>query len=181
MVLSLWGRAGLVLLAFGVQPALASDAITTLDPALCDTPAMVDTGTRWSCPGHDGLAVVLFDIGTNVAVSFGADADKEPAASQFLPLTNMPQPQVQWRLDAQGAVLAAIQRHYVMAPQASGAEQDLSEVLVVTQVKSGATCIIGYADGKAEDGEALAEAKADKAGNIDCGQEPEKLGDFGLW
>lgn len=186
MHLSLWGRAGLVALLLAAQPVLAAEpqdgAFTDLDPARCDMPAMTDTGTRWSCPGHDDLPVVLFDIGTNVAVSFGADADGEKAATQFLPLTNMPQPRIQWRLGAGDRPIAAIQRHYVMAQEASGeGAQALDEVLVVTQVKSGATCIIGFADGKAEDGEALARAVADKAGDFDCGQEPEKLGNFGLW
>jgi hypothetical protein len=73
-------------------------------------------------------------------------------------------------------------RFFVDKGQGDAPEKQ-GQVLVVTQIKAGATCHIAYVDALANaDANAMAQKVADeKAGSFDCKNEPEFVGEFLAW
>jgi hypothetical protein len=176
------------LVLFAAVPVLAADiqsAYTDLDIEQCTTIQADDFGALWACPGYKGTPVRVTEGDLRNTISFGLDSGAERAAEQTMPPFNSLGGKIEWRIsnrEGQWKPFAAIVRFFV--DNGTGAEpQKQGQVLVVTQVKPGATCHIAYIDALANpDANAMAQKAADeKAGDFDCAGEPEIIGEFKAW
>lgn len=176
-----WLAATLILplLATAADAAGFDSVYTDLDLDLCTVMHSDDFGSSWACPGHKGYPVLVAEGDLRFMVSYGFGAPDEPAASQTLPPFNTLGPKVEWRLsNREGGwkPFATIVRYKLDKTDdfAGG------EVLVVTQLKPGATCQIAWIDATANpDANAMARAVADEKGfDADCSGEPEIIGAF---
>jgi|GEM_PF-5650272 len=176
--------AGLGLLAWGVGSALAAGTLsvpTELDFDQCTTISSNDFGTVRACPGYKGIPVMISDNNGRYAVSFGLTSTVEPAAKQPLPRPGYPDGAIVWRLanpTGKWAPVAAIVRYALDAGEGGPAE-----VLTVTRLGEGKTCVVGYVDATASTDAALpvAEMMADKSAAFDCSKPPEKAAGFKAW
>jgi hypothetical protein len=181
-------RAGLIIaLGLGLlasAPASAADfdsAYTDLDLDQCTVLQSDDFGSTYGCPGYKGMPMIVSEGDLRFMVSYGLKLGEEKAASQTLPPFNTLGPKIEWRLSNRGGgwkPFATIVRY------ATGGEGDpKGDVLVVTQIKQGATCQIAWIDAKANpDGNELARKTADAKGfDFDCSKDPEKVGTFKAW
>lgn len=155
---------------------------TDLDFDECTIMASNDFGTLRACPGYKGIPVLLDDNNGNIAMSFGLTSTTEPAARQRLPRRGHVDGAIVWRLGnvaGRWTPLAAIVRY---ALEADG-KAPAAEVLAVTRIAPGKTCVVGYVDATASSEAALpvAEAMADKSGSFDCGTAPVKAAGFRAW
>jgi hypothetical protein len=173
---------------FAAPPAFAVDiqsAYTDLDIEQCTTIKSDDFGSLWACPGYKGIPVRVAESDLRNTISFGLDSGHERAAEQTMPPFNSLGGKIEWRIsnkEGQWKPFATIVRFFV--DNGSGGEpQKQGQVLVVTQVKPGATCHIAYIDALANPGanEMAQKAADEKAGNFDCAKEPEIVGEFKAW
>lgn len=177
------GAAGLVLALSAPAAAQQFDsAYTDLNLDDCTVIAADDFGASWSCPGYKGIPVYVAEGDLRFFVSFGFGAPDEVAAVQTPPPFNTLGPKVEWRLgNASGGwkPFATILRYFTSL----GDGEKESQVLVVTQLVEGATCHIAYVDATANaDANELAREAADElAGDFDCADAPEVIGDFEAW
>lgn len=177
--------AALLLLMFLVPPAAAQQiesAYTDVDLDLCSIIHSDDFGSRWACPGHKGIPVLIAEGDLRFFISYGFGAPDERAAAQTLPPFNTLGPKMEWRLsNAEGhwKPFATIMRYFTERE----AGEDKGEVLVVTRLEDGATCHVAYIDAIANaDANTLARDAADDiAPDFDCGNEPEIVGEFEAW
>ena len=143
----------------------------------CTIVSTNDFETLRACPGYKGIPVMLRGEKQQVAVSYGLASTTEKAAGQFLPEGYLPVGEIDWRIsnrDGDWKAFAAILRF-----TAQGTNKP--DILVVTRIAPGNTCILAFVDAKANpDAMALAEAAADKHGfDFDCSHDqPEKPGKF---
>lgn len=139
-----------------------------------------DLGSVWACPGLRGYPVMIAEGDLRMFVSFGLDPGSEKAAQETLPPFNRLGNKLEWLRDAEDDTappVATILRWYTQREQGESEGQ----VLVVTQLKPGATCHIAYVDALANaDANALARtAAAEMAGTVDCeNQMPRIVGEF---
>ena len=173
------------LLAIGTTPALAQQVesfYTDLKLDLCTVLEADDFGVSWVCPGFRGVPVYVSEGDLRFYVSFGLNADNEPAASQTPPPFNTIGEKLEWRVAKVGGSLqpvATILRYAVSNAQGD----DNSDLLVVTQIAPGSTCHIAYVDAalNADANELARQAADDLAGSFDCADEPVRYGDFAAW
>lgn len=181
-------RAGLIIaLGFCVlatAPVAAADfdsAYTDLDLDQCTVLQSDDFGSTYGCPGYKGMPMSVSEVDLRFMVSYGLKLDDEKAAGQSLPPFNTPDPKIEWRLSNKGGgwkPFATIIRY------STGGDGDRKgDVLVVTQIKQGATCQIAWIDAQANpDASDLARKTADAKGfDFDCAKDPEKVGAFKAW
>ncbi len=133
-------------------------------------------GGSWICGGYAGIPVYVAEGDLRMFVSFGADADNEPAAGQTLPNFNSVNETLEWRL-SNGRPFATILRWF---PD-KGDGGKLGSILIVTQLVPGQTCQIARIDAQAnKNANVLARQAADQlAGSYDCSQEPTVIGNPG--
>lgn len=182
MAMRFGGFLAVIAMVSGAQPALAADfdsAYTDLDLDACLIRHSDDFGSSWACPGYKGYPVLVAEGDLRFTVSYGFGAPDEPAASQTLPPFNTLGAKIEWRLsNREGGwkPFATIVRYKLdKTPDFAG-----GEVLVVTQLKEGATCQVAWVDATANaDANEKARKAADElAGTHDCGEVPRVIGTF---
>ena len=152
---------------------------TDLDFTQCTTIVADDTGAMSTCAGLRGYPVVVGEGDLRMFVSFGVEATKEVAANQTLPPFNHLGKKIEWRVDASNKddlqPKATILRWFTEGEGGTATGQ----VLVVTQIKLGATCQMALIDAiAAKDANEMARKIADGAGDYDCTKEPETIQPF---
>lgn len=156
-----------------------TSAYTKLDLDACqwrqpagDEQEGVDGGTA-DCPGFAGIPVYVSEGDLRMFVSFGHDAENEPAAHQTLPNFNSINDTLEWRL-RDGRPFATILRWF--PSEGSGGKQ--GNILIVTRIAPGATCQVARIDAQVNaNANVLARQAADKFANgFDCSQEPMTIG-----
>lgn len=160
----------------------AQSAYTDVDLDQCTLTEADDFGSRWACPGHKGIPVMIAEGDLRFFVSYGLRSTEEKAAEQTLPPFNRLGPRIEWRISNAGGQwkpFATILRFFTQ--RESGEEEN--QVLVVTRIEEGATCHIAYIDAQANaDANELAREAADeRAPGFDCTGEPEIIGAFEAW
>lgn len=135
-------------------------------------------GGSWTCPGYGGLQVLVSEGDLRMFVSFGPDAENEPAAGQTLSRFNTINETLEWRL-RDGVPFATILRWFPSLDEGKGT----GSVLIVTQLKPGATCQIGRIDAQANPGaNQMSRDLADTmAGTYDCSLPPMVPGNKGIF
>jgi hypothetical protein len=176
--------AGAMLLPGVAAAAELRSEYTDLDFDQCTTIESDDTGAMSACPGLRGYPVVVGEGDLRMFVTYGVDATKEVAANQTPPPFNHLGKKIEWRVDASDKddlqPKATILRWFIDADEGVGRPE--GEVLVVTQIKLGATCHTAYIDAKAvKNANEVARKIADKAGSFDCTSEPEVVQPFKAW
>lgn len=194
-----WGKGGLpvrrtlgagllavALLGAASAPAASQQvesAYTEVNLNACSLVESDDFGSRWACPGHKGIPVMIAEGDLRFFVSYGLRSMEEKAAEQTLPPFNHLGGKIEWRLsNAEGRWLpfATILRYFTA--RAEGDEE--GQVLVVARLEEGATCHVAYVDATANaNANELARKAADEtARDFDCeGDEPEFVGKFEAW
>lgn len=152
---------------------------TDIDFDQCTTIESDDTGAMSVCPGYKGYPVVIGEGDLRMFVSFGIRPTEEPAMQQTLGPFNHLGQKIEWRIEQDDDTFqprATIIRWFTAGDDGT----DKGQVLVVTQIKLGATCQIALIDALAvKNANALAQQIADeKAGSFDCANEPERVEPF---
>jgi hypothetical protein len=176
------GLLGVLLLGTAVQAAGGSrmeSQYTDLDFDQCTMLETTEMGSMSACPGYRGYPVVVGEGDLRMFVSFGITPTVEKAMEQTLPPFNRLGQKVEWRIESDDDFWqprATIVRWYTS--RESGEAE--GQVLVVTQLKPGATCHIAYIDALAvKNANEKAREIADKvAGRFDCAQEPDIVQPF---
>ncbi|MEP4768830.1 MAG: hypothetical protein ABJY83_13060 [Roseibium sp.] len=134
-------------------------------------------GGSWQCQGYQGQPVYVSEGDLRMFVSFGANAQNEPAARQTLPNFNTINDTLEWRLRG-GVPFATILRWFPSLDDGSN-----GSVLIVTQLRpGGGTCQIARIDAQANrNANVMARQAADQmAGGFDCTGQPIILGNRGI-
>ena len=179
-LLWIWGGVlGTVLQAGGAAAAELRSEYTDLDFAQCTTIEADDTGSMSACPGLRGYPVVIGEGDLRMFVSFGIDAGSEPAMNQTMSPFNHLGKKIEWLVDASDAdnpqPRATILRWFTAGEDGT----DKGQVLVVTQIKPGATCQMAWIDALAtKDANEKARRIGATAGDYDCTKEPETVQPF---
>jgi hypothetical protein len=167
------------------QPAFAAfnSAYTDLNLDDCTVLQSDDFGTSWACPGYKGYPLYVAEGDLRFMLSYGFDAQNEPAAGQTVPPFNTLGPKMEWRLsNASGGFrpIATIVRYHTADPETG---EDKGQVLVVTQLVEGQTCQIAYIDAVANaNANQMARDAADTSGSFDCAKDEVKtIGKFTAW
>jgi hypothetical protein len=123
---------------------------------------------EWHCKGYKGIRVLMSAGDQRIQISYGKNAEEEPAASQTLASFNGEGDRIEWRI-ANGKPFATIMRWSTTQTDDKG-NRIVGAVLVVTRLGPNGVCHIGYVDGKAnKDANELARKIADDyARNFDC-------------
>lgn len=173
-------------LAIDVSTAMAASpgvsfesAYTDIDFDQCTTLEADDMGATSLCPGYKGWPVVIGEGDLRMFVSFGVKAIDEKAMQQTMPPFNHLGKKMEWRIETDGDFVqprATIVRWFTAGEDGN----DKGQILVVTQLKTDATCQIAYIDALAvKDANELARKIADeKAGSFDCANDPEIVQPF---
>jgi len=175
-------------LGLAVLPSVTSVAAAGIDSAYTkiqlqnctQVETASDEGTfagAWECPGYKDQVVYVAEGDLRMFISFGPFAADEPAASQTLPNFNTVNETLEWRLRG-GVPFATILRWFPSLDD--GART--GSILIVTQLKpGGGTCQIARIDAQANaNANVMAREAADTmAGNFDCSQPPQVLGNPG--
>jgi hypothetical protein len=142
---------------------------TDLDLDDCTVAIADDLSVVHACPGYKGIPVTVGERDMRMFVSFGVRPLEEKAAEETLPPANALGDRIEWRLGNESGAWApkATILRWFTKPRSGTVH---GEVLVVTQLKLGATCQIAYIDALAQlDANELARQIADeKAGQFDC-------------
>ncbi|MEP2703934.1 MAG: hypothetical protein ABJQ71_11600 [Roseibium sp.] len=134
-------------------------------------------GGSWQCQGYQGQPVYVAEGDLRMFVSFGANAQNEPAARQTLPNFNTINDTLEWRLRG-GVPFATILRWFPSLDDGSN-----GSVLIVTQLRpGGGTCQIARIDAQANrNANVMARQAADQmADGFDCNGQPTILGNRGI-
>jgi hypothetical protein len=152
---------------------------TDLDFDRCTTIEATAMGATSACPGYQGYPVVIAEDDLRMFVSFGITPTAEKAMQQTLPPFSRLGARIEWRVENDDGFRqprATILRWFTA--RESGEPE--GQVLIVTQLKPGATCQIAWIDALAV-GNANEKAReiADRsAGTFDCTREPEIVRPF---
>jgi hypothetical protein len=122
---------------------------------------------------------MVFEGDLRFSLAYGFNVDKEPVRPQTLGPFNHLGQTIEWRIendDENFQPRATIIRWFTSGDNG----EDKGQVLVVTQLKTGATCQIALIDALAvknanEKARQIADAKA---GSFDCAKEPEIIQPF---
>ena len=138
------------LLATMLHPPIArgeeiASAVTRLDDSVCrlvnrDEESEDET---YECAGPQGLRVIKLNGHDSYIVSFGPNAERECVWNQGFSSYSAPEDEIEWRMK-DGKIFAAIQRWGVSPYYASEGRTEIRHFMVVTQIRVGATCRIGY-------------------------------------
>lgn len=172
-----------ILLAFPVTVSAAemTSAYTKINLENCAlraAPTGEDTfGGSWDCPGFAGIPVYVAEGDLRMFVSFGADADNEPAAGQTLPNFNTINETLEWRL-RNGRPIATILRWF--PDKGDGGKP--GSILIVTRVAPGSTCQIARIDAQANsNANVMARQAADTLSDRhNCNEPPVIIGNPGM-
>ena len=187
------GRSGVLgsisacLLVLGLLPAAnaasfdsAYTKIKLENCTLIRPPADESTdGGRFQCAGYKGIPVYVAEGDLRMFVSFGPDAEHEPAAHSTLPNFNTVNETLEWRL-RNGAPIATILSWFPSLDESG----KTGSILIVTQLMPGGrTCWIAQVDAQAnKNANVLARQAADTmAGTSNCTQQPAIIGNPGIF
>jgi hypothetical protein len=175
------GIVGFLLLPATAGAAELRSEYTDLSFDQCTAISYDEMGSTWVCPGLRGYPVAVGEGDLRQTVSYGISPLEEKAFMQMLPPFSHVGDKIEWLVDATDPKnlqpVATILRWYTAGEDGT----DKGQVLVVTQLKPGATCHIAYVDALANtDANVTArKAAADLAGSFDCENEmPKILGKF---
>jgi hypothetical protein len=178
---------GILLLPSSVVAAEAQgghivSAYTDVNFDECTVIESDELGATLVCPGYKGYPVVVGDNDLRMFVTYGVQPLEEKAAEQGFGPFNHIGNKIEWRIESDDDTFqprATIVRWYLSGDDGA----DKYQLLVVTQLKYGATCHIAYIDALAAPGaNELARKVADeKAGSFDCVNEPEIIQPFKAW
>ncbi|MGE0562978.1 MAG: hypothetical protein AB7O50_00545 [Pseudolabrys sp.] len=170
--------AALAVAATFVARPVAAEAIrsvyTALDLDKCRHragKAEEDYGT-WTCRGYAGIRVHVAAGDQRTYISFGRNAEKEPAAEQTLAAFNSEGKVIEWRLAGEGENAKPFAT--IIRWSTTVGDQDppvRGQVLVITRLGPGGVCHVGYVDARVNpDANALAQKLADeRARAFRCG------------
>jgi hypothetical protein len=136
-------------------------------------------GGAFECVGFQGMPVRVAEGDLRMFVSFGLNANQEPAAEQTLPNFNTVNETLEWRL-RNGVPFATILRWFPSVDESG----KTGSILIVTQLlPGGGTCWIAKIDAQAnKNANVLARQAADTmAGTTDCSQGAIILGNPGIF
>jgi hypothetical protein len=173
------------LIGLTLLPAISGAAelrseYTDLKYEQCTTISSDEVGGTSVCPGLRGYPVVIGEGDLRQSVSYGVQAMAEKAMNQGFSAFNHTGTKIEWLVDASDKdnlqPVATVLRWFIAGEDGN----DKYQLLVVTQVKLGATCWIGLIDAQAvKDANAVARKLAqDKAGKFDCENDPEIVQPF---
>lgn len=171
------GLFGLMLLPAPAGAAGLRSEYTDLDFDQCTAISADEQGSTWVCPGLRGYPVAVAEGDLRQMVSYGISPLEEKAFLQTLPPFNHVGNKIEWLVDTSDPQnlqpVATILRWYTAGEDGA----DKGQVLVVTQLKPGATCQIAYVDALANpDANATArQAATELAGKFDCENEMPKV------
>ncbi|WP_208997225.1 hypothetical protein [Roseibium denhamense] len=173
-------------MAIAVPPAASAEISSTytkinLDQCtVLEVPPEDEPGTfggSWICEGYNGIPVYVAEGDLRMFVSFGPEAQNEPAAAQTLPSFNTVNDVLEWRLK-DGIPFATILRWFPSLEDGS-----TGSVLIVTQYRPGGfTCQIAMIDARLNPhANGIAREAADQmGGKLMCSGPPLVLGDPGV-
>lgn len=177
---------GVVLYSLGMVAAANAQSITSgytkIDLAQCPMLQGASDestfGGSWLCRGYEGLPVYVAEGDLRMFVSFGPNAQSEPAARQTLPNFNTINETLEWRL-RNGVPFATILRWF---PSLDGGQKTGSVLIVSQYLPGGGTCQIARIDARAnKNANVLARQAADTlAGRFDCNNPPQVIGNPGM-
>ena len=132
---------------YAAGAATIESTYTDIDFKKCKTVESdeADGSATSTCPGLKGYPVIIGEGDLRMFVSFGPDAANEPAMQQTLGPFNHLGKKIEWRLSRSGGAakpFATIIRWITAGEDGT----DKGQVLVVTQIKPGATCQIALID-----------------------------------
>ena len=136
-------------------------------------------GGALECAGYQGIPVYVADGDLRMFISYGPQADQEPAARQTLSNFNTVNETLEWRL-RNGVPVATILRWFPSLDETG----KTGSILIVTQLlPGGGTCWIAKIDAQAnKNANVLARQAADTmAGTFDCSQGAAVLGNPGIF
>lgn len=144
---------------------------------------------EWRCVGYAGIPIVMTAGDARVYISYGAKAEREPAATQTLAAPNGEGKRIEWRIvrdgGRKGRPFATIMGWSTAIPVDDPKVENgtyRGEVLVVTRLGPGGVCHVGYVDARQNAAAIeLAREIADRhARTFRCGKDkPIVLGDKG--
>ena len=178
----LLGLLGFVLLPVMAGAAELRSEYTDLNFDQCTTISSDEVGGTSVCPGLRGYPVIVGEGDLRQSVSYGVQAMAEKAMNQGFSHFNHTGAKIEWLVDASDKdnlqPVATVLRWFIAGEDGN----DKYQVLVVTQVKLGATCWIGVVDAQAvKDANAVARKLAeDKAGSFDCEKAAEIVQPFNV-
>jgi hypothetical protein len=153
-------------------------AYTDLDLAKCVETDTDEVGASYACKGLNGMPVAVSEGDLRMTVSYGDNAKDEVAFGQGFGAFNRLGAKIEWLSPANNpkSPVATILRWYLQQGEGPGE----SQILVVTQLKPGATCQIAWIDAtaNANANDLARQAAAELAGDFDCGGMPKVYGDF---
>ena len=131
----------------------------------------------WTCPGYNGLNVLLSAGDQRMHVSYGPWKDSLAAGETLSGFNDAYEGTVEWRIEkANGKVrpFATILRWNVVTAEdsekANGPTKASGRTLVVTRLGPDGTCHVGYVDGRRKDANERARKLADeRARSFRCG------------
>ncbi|WP_338306728.1 MULTISPECIES: hypothetical protein [unclassified Bradyrhizobium] len=144
-------------------------------------PSELDGSTTRSCPGKDGLLVLIAEDDLREIVSIGRNrrqAAEEPAAKVWFAPFNSSETTIEWR--AVGAKPFAIIQRWHIADNADPDKQgrpNTKAMLVVTRLPPGPVCHVAYVDAIANPAanELARKAADDFARGFMCGKDEVKI------
>ena len=151
-------------------------AYTDLDLTQCVETDTDEVGATYACEGLGGMPVTVSEGDLRMTVSYGENAADEVAMSQGFSPFNRLGARIEWLSPPGGKPVATILRWYLQQGEGPGE----SQILVVTQLKPGATCQVAWVDATANKNanELARQAATELAGDFDCGGMPKVYGDF---
>lgn len=157
-----------------------SSAYTSLAPRDCAPPIKGPESSSYLCEGRGGIAVFVGEVDGRYAVSYGKDAQREPAAHQTFAQAQGISETLEWRYDEaprSRRPIATILRWHLPSQE----EMPRREVLVVTRLPPGPVCWVALVDGRAnKNAGELARGAAERARAFRCGfDKPAVLGESG--
>lgn len=178
----------LALLSHFVAPAHAStfeSRYTSLANGSCIIAPSIDEETDEqlkTCPGLNGILVVVSGLGTSVQIALawdGAKADEAPAVLEAWSAGE----KMEWRGPVEAGAFtpqAAIVR--MLFPK-DGTPDVGHQVLAIIRVEDGQACLLGAVDiGANKDGYELARSRSDKAAGFECDRDsPVAIGRKTEW
>ena len=150
-----------LLVGLGIASVQAAESIyTPLDLKACSRTSEDMESVTWACRGVNGIRVYVTDSDARVSVSYGANAEREPAATTWFGPLNSAGPTIEWRTERSDTKpYATIVRWFLRDPEGSARRS----VLVVTRLGPGPICHVAYIDPDANpNANELARQAADK-------------------
>jgi hypothetical protein len=136
-----------LLVGLGIASVHAAESVyTPLDLKTCSQTSKDMESVTWACRGVHGIRVYVTDSDARMSVSYGTNAEQEPAATTWFGPLNSTGPTIEWRTERSDTEpYATIVRWFLRDPERSARRS----VLVVTRLGPGRICHIAYIDADA--------------------------------